>query len=84
AGKQSQNGMPTISIWVCGNLSANEQRAALNDGVLMGLLDSGMGGAALQKAYDIANAADAALGANTSDPFLNRRNLIFKIAPYFQ
>ena len=84
AGKQSQNGMPTISIWVCGNLSAPEQGAALKDGVLMGLLDSGLGGAALQKAYGIANAADAALGANTSDPFLNRRKLIFMIAPYFQ
>ena len=83
AGKTTQNGVPTVTTWVCGNLSPTEQRAALTDGTLMGLLDSGLGGPALQKAYAAASAADAALGPNAADPFANRRRFVLEISRYF-
>ncbi len=83
-GKGTRNGIPTVTVWVCGNLSPQEQRTAMTDGTLMGLLDSGIGGPALQKAFAAASAADAALGPNAADPFANRRELVLKIANYFQ
>ncbi|MGC8484104.1 MAG: hypothetical protein ACP5O6_00510 [Candidatus Baltobacteraceae bacterium] len=83
AGKTTQNGVPTVTTWVCGNLSPAEQQAAMTDGTLMGLLDSGLGGPALQKAYAAASAADTALGPNAADPFTNRRRLVLEIAKFF-
>jgi len=83
AGKTTQNGVPTVTIWVCGNMSPTEQRVAMTEGTLMGLLDSGLGGPALQKAFAAASSADAAFGPNASDPFANRRRLILEIAKYF-
>ena len=82
-GKTTQNGVSTVTTWVCGNLSPPEQRAAMTDGTLMGLLDSGLGGPALQKAFASASAADAALGPSAADPFANRRRLVLEIARYF-
>lgn len=84
AGKQTTNGQQTISVWVCANLSPTEQTAALDQATLLGLLDSGLGGRVLQKAYAAARDADAALGAQAEDPFANRRKLIYAMAPYFQ
>jgi hypothetical protein len=84
AGKDTSGGMPAISVWVCGNLSPQEQSMALTEGTLMGLLDSGLGGAVLQKAYADAMAADTALGASAADPFLNRRKLVMSMAKYFR
>lgn len=84
AGMQTENGAKVISVWVCSNLSPKEQSMALNEGTLMGLLDAGLGGAVLQKAYAQAKTADAALGANAEDPFANRRKLVMSMARYFQ
>lgn len=83
AGKQTQNGAQALSVWVCGNLSPQEQSIALTQATLMALLDSGQGGAALQKAYIAARDADAALGPQAEDPFANRRKLIYAMTPFF-
>lgn len=84
AGKQPQNGVNTIVVWVCANLSPQEQNRALHQAALLGLLDSGHGGAVLQRAYAAALAADKALGPQAPDPFLNRRNLVYAMSKYFQ
>jgi|GEM_PF-3865155 len=84
AGKQTQAGVQTIAVWICGNLSPVEKTSALKQATLLGLLDSGQGGAVLQKAYAAARDADTALGSQAPDPFLNRRKLIYAMAPFFQ
>ncbi len=82
AGKQTQNGTQNIVVWVCANLSPQEQTQALHQATLLGLLDSGLGGTALQQAYVAASAADAALGPQAADPFANRRKLIYAMTKY--
>lgn len=83
AGKQTQNGLQTIEVWVCVNLSPSEQLVAQHQGTLLGLLDAGSGGPVLQGVYAKAKAADDALGPNAADPFVNRRKLVYEIWKYF-
>lgn len=83
-GKSTQNGTQAITVWVCANLSPQEQTMALKQATLLGLLDSGLGGTILQQAYATARDADAALGAQAADPFANRRKLIYSMAQYFR
>ncbi|HVA28247.1 MAG TPA: hypothetical protein VNF68_08710 [Candidatus Baltobacteraceae bacterium] len=84
AGKQTLNGVQNVVVWICANLSPQEQTAALHRATLLGLLDAGLGGTVLQQAYATANAADTALGPQAPDPFANRRKLIYAMAKYFQ
>ena len=84
AGMQGAGDKKVMSVWICGNLSPQEQTMALNEATLMGLLDAGLGGAVLQKAYADAKTADAALGPAADDPFENRRKLVMSMAPYFR
>lgn len=83
AGKETKDGTTTLSVWVCANLSPQEQSTALTQATLMALLDSGQGGTALQKAYTAARDADVALGPQAEDPFANRRKLVYAMAPFF-
>ncbi len=82
AGKQEPNGSKTFVVWVCANLSPQEQTRALHQATLLGLLEAGDGGSVLQQAYMKASAADAGLGPQASDPFVNRRKLIDTISRY--
>jgi len=83
AGKQTQNGVQTIAVWVCANLSPQEQITAERQATLLGLLDAGLGGTALQQTFATASAADAALGPQAADPFTNRHKFIYAISGYF-
>lgn len=50
---------------------------------VLGLLDAGHGGTTLQEIYARQRAADAALGANATDPLKNRRDMAESLVAAF-
>ena len=77
------DGTTAISIWLSDALTSSEQSRLVEQGVLLGLTQTGDAGARWKELYDQEAAADENLGANTPDPFLNRRKLAVALAQLY-
>lgn len=75
ASSAMKDGYPVITIWVSDRLHGKAPFSLMETTALLGLLDSGYGGADWQKIYAYSLAQDKAQGPNATDPYKNRREL---------
>lgn len=75
-----KDGYPVITIWVSDRLGGKAPFSLMETTALLGLLDSGFGGADWQKIYAYSLARDKAQGPNAADPYKNRREMSARAA----
>ncbi|MGA8574117.1 MAG: tetratricopeptide repeat protein [Candidatus Cybelea sp.] len=78
------DGTPAIALVIAQGIAQASIQRAIEAGVLLGLADSGYCGPKWKALYDQAAAADAKLGANAPDPFVNRRALALQLAQAYE
>jgi hypothetical protein len=71
---------PHLTIWIASRLGNSPPKDLLLSRVVLGLLASGQGGAALQAMYAKAGTDDYALGADAPDPWQARHALSAQVA----
>lgn len=83
AGNALKDGQPVLTIWASNDLNGKTTLGAMQMAAVLGLLDAGQGGAAIQAIYVKERTADMALGANESDPLKNRRDMAASLVAVF-
>lgn len=78
------DGTPAITIWIVQGIPKASIERAIEAGVFLGLADSGYCGSKWKALYDQSAAADARLGANAADPFVNRRALALQLSEAYE
>jgi tetratricopeptide (TPR) repeat protein len=81
--RKSDDGKPAFTILILDSLKQEQMAVPLTEGAFFGLTDTGYAGPRWKALYDQEAAKDAALGANASDPFLNRRQFVAALEKLF-
>jgi hypothetical protein len=79
AGTDGAPDQPKLTMWVAERLEGKAPRSLMESAAILGLLDSGMGGAPLQQVYAAARKDDLALGPAAADTWKNRRALCIRL-----
>lgn len=66
---------PQINVWIRADLKGSDQQHAIEESIMLGLMDGNYAGAGMKEAYDLYANLDANLGANAANPVLNRQKL---------
>ncbi|MBV9097702.1 MAG: hypothetical protein JO079_06570 [Frankiaceae bacterium] len=79
AGSDGAPGQPQLTMWISDRLNGRAPRAVMESAAILGLLDSGFGGAQFQRVYAAARKDDLALGPAETDTWKNRRALSVRL-----
>ncbi|HEY0394415.1 MAG TPA: hypothetical protein VGD01_07950 [Candidatus Elarobacter sp.] len=79
AGSDGAPGQPQLTMWISDQLHGKAPRAMMESAAILGLLDSGFGGAQFQQVYAAARTDDLALGPAATDAWKNRRALSLRL-----